>query len=505
LRHRSRFPLRLAAGLLALACTRLIGGPAPFAIAVPSSLLSLDPYEDSVSNSIVVENIYDPLVRLDSDMRIQPALATSWSSPDSLTWTFEIRPGVRFHDGRALRAADVAFSIGHALRDTSGVRYYLLGVDAVEATGPLRVQLHTSRPVPPLLSRLTGIRIVPEGTLEKELIATANGTGAYRLAEWHPGLSARLVRNEAYWGPRPELPEAVIALAQPPAEAARGIGAGEFSLVALGGSELSPAIAADPGITTLEPESNYLKFLAWDLGRRKTPYCPVRPNPFLDPRVREAVDLAIDRESLARALAPGAEPASQLVPRYVFGFDPELPVSRPDAARARRLLASAGLRSGFGVTLHTRPLFAAAAARVGDQLAAVGVRVTLQTVPESEFMAQFPRPDYTLWIDRWGCATGDVSELFENAMHSRDAGRGLGLFNDTGHADRLLDREIEATFRLDMNAERQIALQKIMRRVVAVRYWLPLYTDREHYALDRAWAWRPRHDLGIRVSEIQRR
>jgi peptide/nickel transport system substrate-binding protein len=497
--------LRLALALLGLACTRLSGGPPPFTIAVPSALTSLDPWEDSVASSIVLENLYDPLVRLDTNMRVQPALATSWSSPDRLTWSFELRPGVRFHDGRPLRTADVVYSIREALRERAGVRYYLLGVTSVEATGPLSVRLRLSRPVPPLLNRLSGIRIVPEDTTPAAATRTAVGTGPYRLAAWRPGVEARLQRNETYWGPKPELVEAVIALGRSSADLVRGLRDGEWSLAALAGHALPQGLLDNPQLETFAPESNYTKFLGFDLGRRETRYCPVRPNPFLDPRVREAVDRALDRGALARSVSPEAAPAAQLVPRYVFGFDPGLAVSASDPAASRRLLASAGLGGGFAVSLHTRPLFADAAARVREQLAAVGIAVTVVVVPEAEFMSHFPRPDYTLWLDRWGCASADVSELFENAFHSRDEARGLGLFNDTGHADRALDREIEAMFEVEGNVERQRALQGLMARVVAARYWLPLYNDREHYALDRSYAWRPRHDLGMRVADIRKR
>ncbi len=503
--RRPRLSLQLALGLLGLACTRLSGAPAPFTIAVPSVLTSLDPYEDSVASSIVMENLYDPLIRLDANMRVQPALATSWSSPDRLTWSFEVRPNVRFHDGRPLRSADVVHSIREALREQAGVRYYLLGVSSVEATGPLTVRLHLSRPVPPLLNRLSGIRIVPEGTTCATLRGAAVGTGPYRLADWRPGIEARLVRNDAYWGPRPDLPEAIIALGRAPSELARGLRDGAWSLAALAGRTLPADIASDPRLESFEPESNYTKFLAWDLGRREARYCPVRPNPFLDARVREAVDRALDRAELARAVSPEAAPAAQLVPRYVFGFDPALPVTRPDRAESRRLLAAAGLGAGFPVSLHTRPLFAEAAERVRAQLATIGIAVTVVVVPEAEFMSRFPRPDYTLWLDRWGCASADVGELFENAFHSRDEARGLGLFNDTGHVDRALDREIEATFEVEGNVERQAGLQKLMARVVGTRYWLPLYNDREHYAVDRGYAWRPRHDLGMRVADIRKR
>lgn len=385
------------------------------------------------------------------------------------------------------------------------MRYYLLGVASVEATGPLGVRLHLSRPVPPLLNRLSGVRVVPEGTTGASLRDAAVGTGPYRLAGWRPGVEARLVRNETYWGPRPDLAEAVIALGRSPADLARGLRQGEWSLAALAGRALPQDIAANAQLETFDPESNYTKFLGFDLGRREARYASVKTNPFLDVRVREAVDLALDRGALARGISPEASPAAQLVPRYVFGFDPALRASVPDLAASRRLLAAAGLGGGFAVSLHTRPLFAEAAGRLRDQLAPVGIAVTVVVVPEAEFMAQFPRPDYTLWIDRWGCASADASELFENAFHSRDEARGLGLFNDTGHADHALDRAIEDTFEIEGNGERLLAMQALMARVVKARYWIPLYNDREHYALDRGYAWRPRHDLGMRVADIRKR
>src|SRR6185295_22965 len=117
-----------------------------------------------------------------------------------------------------------------------------------------------------------------------------------------------------------------------PADLARGLREGEWSLAALAGRTLPQDILANKRLETFDPESNYTKFIAWDLGRRDARYVSVHPNPFLDARVREAVDLALDRGALARSLSPEAAPAAQLVPRYVFGFDPALRVSGPDLA-----------------------------------------------------------------------------------------------------------------------------------------------------------------------------
>lgn len=142
--------------------------PAPEAITIGlgSAPLSLDPHLTNESASYAVNgNIYDALVKTDADLRVGPCLATSWSNPDDLTWIFELRQGVRFHDGRPFTAEDVVFSLGRGRNDpASDWKGALVAIQKVDALSPHTVAVTTARPFPTLLKSLVGISIVPAGS-----------------------------------------------------------------------------------------------------------------------------------------------------------------------------------------------------------------------------------------------------------------------------------------------------------------------------------------------------
>ena len=175
-------------------------------------------------------------------------------------------------------------------------------------------------------------------------------------------------------------------------------------------------------------ENIFLRHLAFDVARERTPFCPGIPNPFRKPEVREAVSLALDRERLAAAAGAGARPAYQLVPRAVFGHDPGLPPVVPDPARARALLAQAGFPRGFDVVLHRPRGYSTAAEMVKEQLAAVGIRVRVESLPSAEFFDALDARKLSFWIVASGCPTGDGIELLETSFHSPGPG-GLGVDN----------------------------------------------------------------------------
>src|SRR5207249_2658676 len=117
------------------------------------------------------------------------------------------------------------------------------------------------------------------------------------------------------------------------------------------------------------------KFLGYDVKNERTPFVPGRANPFRDRRVRQAISLAIDRPALVSKLSTYAVPASQLVPPFIFGYNPALKEPVHDPARAKALLAEAGLPGGFDATMHVRKLFGEAAVIVKEMLGTVGIRV----------------------------------------------------------------------------------------------------------------------------------
>src|SRR5262249_31521033 len=145
------------------------------------------------------------------------------------------------------------------------------------------------------------------------------------------------------------------------------------------------AVAGQGRLTILRRSNFYLKYLTFDTARDRTPQSPLPRNPFLSRAVRQAVSLAVDRPALVGRLTAYGIPATQPVPRFIFGFDPTLPVPDRDLARARDLLRQAGLPNGFPVVLHSRKLFEDAARVVKEQLADVGIAADVVILPDPGF------------------------------------------------------------------------------------------------------------------------
>lgn len=506
-----RVRLRLPAiALLAAAagCVRRPPPPKPntrLRVAVPYSLSTLDPQAEATAGGSLLRNVYEPLVTIDASFHIRPALAESWLNPDDLTWIFHLRRGVRFQDGRPLEAADVTYSFERLLNDGHlDASYYAVDVSSVEALDDYTVRIRTRSPAPILLNRLNWIPVIPRGSTAESFLSGSHGTGPYRVAGW-PDDRLDLDRFDGYRGAVPQIASASVFMGRSRSQELAGLVSGQYDLALVGPQPPDGPLARSRRFDLLESDSLHVKYLGFDLARQATPFCPVHPNPFLDLRVRQAIHAAIDRRALAAAVGGDAVPASQLVTRFVFGFDPALPEPPHAPAKARALLRKAGLGGGFEVTLHTRPVLEPAARVVAAQLAEVGIRTDVRVLPDPAYFRGLEQHAYSFWLDRWGCTTGDAGELFENAMHSTDPARRLGLFNETGFESPSLDRQIEQAAALPGLLERRLALQALMGRLMHELVWIPLYSDKSIGAVSHRYLLPARVDLPILLAEIHRR
>lgn len=477
-------------------------------IAVPYDVSTLDPHaRDTLSNLAIDSHFYEALVTADPDMNVRPGLAASWESPDNSTWIFRLRPSVRFHSGRPLRSADVVYSIDRLLGDSRlEVAGYVLYLTEVSAVDPLTVRIRTTRPPGVFLSKLRFVSVVPEGSTSGELAERADGTGPYRLERWRSRQLVGMRRNEDYWGPKPELSEVEFLLNRSSEQAVEDLLAGRCQLAEISAKPLEARVQAAGRFEILRRPSLFLKYLGFDVYREVTPYANVKPNPFRKKAVREAIHLAIDRRRLVSQLATEAVPATQIVPSsYVFGFDPRIPAPLHDPARARTLLAEAGLGRGFRATLHVRKIFPEAAYLVRDQLKEVGIDLEVAVLGDEDFFELARRREFSMYLTRVGSGTGDASDILENALHSLSADRSLGYSNYGGYANREVDRAIEESARLESAPARREAIERIVARVMGDVVWVPLYVDQHVYALDRGFSWQPRNDNCVLAAEISRR
>jgi peptide/nickel transport system substrate-binding protein len=461
--------------------------PATLAVAVPGDVLGIFPemrLDESFSFD-VSSHVFEGLTRLDRELRLRPGLADRWVTPDERTWIFHLRPGVVFSDGSPVRARDVAASLNYLRLARSSLHVLLSALESAEPLSDSEVRLRTRYPFPVLPSHLTQAFVLPEAALAQHPVPPI-GTGPYVVESRRPGVALTLAANPRFRGPQPAFARVRFEVLPSGADRVRALEAGQVQIAAVVPIPALAKLRLRPGIrVTVRPGLRVL-FLA--LRREQAP--------FSDPRVREAFDLALDRDQLIqRALDGFGSPATQLVPSSVLGFDPALRVTRPDPERARALLAQAGRTAGRSVELYgTNNRYqqdAAILAEVARQLGEVGVRVAVKAEPKEVFFPMVTSSPPALSLLGWVC----------DDLHAGDA---LATLQSVGLSDPELDRMIDAANRSPTLEERSRLLARALDRVAAERAVLPLVVLPEAYAVSRDVLWEPPLDMALRLTGARR-
>jgi peptide/nickel transport system substrate-binding protein len=482
---RRRFLALSAGGALLAACR---ARPTPrssdtLTLAVRSDVTGFYPSEAARNEAFTTQvnwNAFEGLVCLDPQLRLHKGLAAHWSNPDDHTYLFEMAPGLRFSDGTPVEAADAVASILGARR--TAYRDYFHAITNARVTGEHRLEVITRGPYLVLLTRLPWAMVLPRREWERPAPA-AIGTGPYRLAAWKMGESIRFEQNPHFRGPAPTFRNVTYLVLPDEAarvEAVRSGRADAADQVPLGALR---ELAAAPGMRVLTGEGLRVMYLA------------LRPGaaPFDDPRVREAVDLAIDREDLIhRALGDQGSVATQLVPPPVVGYNPDIPRPLSNRSRARALLAEAGHPQGFEVDLHGPNNRYVNDLSVLDELARqlleVGIRVRLHAMDKVDFFRLTASGGTRMHLIGWSCETAEAGDVLDSVGHSKDA-TGLGADNDMDLSDDDLDRNIGEANASATAVERTRLLQKAMARLQALRVYLPLYVQPESALFSDRIAW----------------
>ncbi len=472
-------------GLMA-ACSRPL--PSKVVVALEDDVVSLDPhaYDDEVT-SVALANIYQPLVGFDSQMRIVPILAQSWENPNDLTWRFRLRPGVRFHNGKALDAQDVVFSLKRTQRGR--LAYHLGQVASVRAMDESTVEITTRQPAPILLNKLNFIAIVPQGCPDS--IAHPLGTGPYCFVEHQVGRSLILRANPDYWGPKPRIAEAEL----------RAIPTPEGRLEALKRGEIHLAKFVPRHQPREDKKSEVCYVSLPGLGVTLLGINVQTKGPLADRRVRQAIYWAIDPQRVIQENDLAATPNDQLVAPFVVGYIPGGESKRPQTARARELLKQAGYASGFRTTIEVSTSAASRAQSLARQLQEVGIE--LEVVPRewSELNERLERRQAAFYLIGWSCVSGDASDLLEACLHS---GRrpGYGLSNWSRYQDAEMDDLIERAGRTLDQRQRILYLQKALRRGLEEMPLIPLYVRSQTYAHCRRLVFQPHQDGTVPLAEL---
>jgi len=372
-------------GVMALAvvgsCSQPPAPGHPETLTVWQSSVSVgDPHiaSDSSNRLGILFSIYEALVKLDPEGRIQPALAERWEvGPRGMTWTFHLRQGVEFHNGEVMDADDVVATLGRVLDPaiggsfgTQGVYISYLGTAEITAPNDSTVQIVTREPMADLLDLLVAMPISPASSLA-QLPEVYVGSGPYRVVSQGPDRMV-LTAHEGYWGGEPEYRE-IRWVAEPDADK-------RVDAVLRGEAHIADDIGPEGQRRISEDERAQVR--EWKTGLAIIFMINAFEGPGRDPRVRQALNYALDVDEIIADIKDGAaEPLNGYLTPHHFGYNPDTPVYPYDPEKARSLLAEAGYPDGMTLTFDhpsEMPDEAPALARLmAEQYARVGINLEL--------------------------------------------------------------------------------------------------------------------------------
>ncbi|WP_099159922.1 ABC transporter substrate-binding protein [Virgibacillus ndiopensis] len=324
--------------------------------------IQLDPSKVTDGESIYVTNqIYDTLVRYkEENTEVKPALATEWTpSEDGLTWTFKLRDDVKFHDGTDFTAEDVVYNFERWATSAEYIYYgYMFGaseddlggiIEKVEATGDYEVKFTLSEPNAPFLQTLAmppfGIAS-PDAIKEhgEDYFKNPVGTGPFVFEEWVPDDSITVTKNENYFGEVANVDKVIFRTIPDNGARFMELQSGSIDMMTgLNPQDIQTA-ESDENLQIIRRPSMNVSYMAMNTGKE---------GPMSEKLVRQAINLAIDKEKLITLYEGIGKAAKNPIPPSLWGYNDEIEDYGYDVEKAKALLAEAGYADGFDITLYT--------------------------------------------------------------------------------------------------------------------------------------------------------
>ncbi len=432
---------------------------------IESSPTNLDPRIGTDSQSEHIHGLlYSSLLSHDAGMNPTPDLAERWEAPDSRTYVFHLRRGVRFHSGQPLTSADVKYTFDSILSGAvkTPKRGAFRAVESVSAPDDSTIVFHLREADASLLWNLTrpGIGIVPKGA-DPKIAQRPNGTGPFRFVDMETDEEIVLEANPDYFGGPPRVGRVRLRIVPDATVRALELRKGSADL-ALGSltPDMTVALARYSGIEVTQELGTNVAYIAFNL-----------EDPILAHReVRQALAYATDRATLIHYLLRGeARPAASLLPPNHWAYDANVKQYDYDPSQSEKLLDAAGFPRGrdgtrLNITLKTSTEESARllGAALQDQWKRVGVALELRPLEFATFYSDITQGSFQLYTQRWVGGNNDP-QMFEYVFSSRKFppnGANRGHYRNP-ELDALLDR---ASVESDRGKRKEMfsAVQKIV-------------------------------------------
>lgn len=479
--------------------------------------LTMDPHSQNEGPTIAMNGqIYESLVTRDAALNLQPELAESWEA-GSDGWVFNLRKGVKYTDGSDFTAEDVVFSFERAKHEASDYKEQAKAVVSVEVIDDHTVKLMTDGPNPILPNQLTSIYMVDKDWAEANnvtapqdfkaeeetyAVRNANGTGPYKLVSRAPDELTVLEKNADWWG-WDSVPGNIDRIEyRPITNAATRVAAllsGEVDFVLDPPLQDIKRIEATEGLNVQTVAQIRSIFFGMDQGVEELRTSNIKgKNPFKDVRVREAINLSIDKDAIQRVVMEGLSfPTGIITPPGVLGNTPANdPQYGHDVERAKALMAEAGYPEGFSVQLdcpnnrynNDEKICQAAV----SMLAKIGVNVSLDAIPKAQHFPKIQKRETDFYMLGWGVPTLDSHYVFSYLLETE------GSWNATGYSNARVDEISNAiTTEIDI-AKRTGMIEEAWDIIKAEKPYVPLH----HQVL--AWGVADGFDIPIAADDALR-
>jgi len=455
--------------------------------AAQNDILTMDPHsQNHATTNAILMHAYEGLTRYNDKYEVEPALATKWTMVSPTQVRFELRKGVKFHDGTPFTADDVVFSFGRIKQPQGTMQIYVTGVNEVKKVDDHTVDMILASPNPLLLRNIVDFRIMSKAWAEKnrttnvqdykakeENFASRNvmGTGAYKITGWTPEQRITMTVNTDWWDKHQGNVKEVIytPIKSDPTRVAALL-SGDVDILTDIPTQDVARLRSDSKLKVVEGPEVRTIFFAPDVGSPELKYSNVKgKNPFADKRVRQALSMAIDREAIKRNIMRGLSiPAGLMVAPGVNGNTPDLDVpTKVDPDGAKKLLADAGYPDGFEVRMNCPNNRYVNDEEICQAVIAmwarIGVKATLVAENMATFSQKFQNFDSSLYMLGWGVATYDAQYMIQSLARTRTSGAD-GNFNFSKVSDPEVDRLTDA-----MKSETDVAKRNALIREALVR------------------------------------
>ncbi|UCC87002.1 MAG: ABC transporter substrate-binding protein [Anaerolineales bacterium] len=426
---------------------------------------------------IVLEQIMDPLIILGPDGTFQPWLATGWEvSGDGLTWTFKLREGVTFHNGEPFNAEAVKFTFDDALSvEGSSQTTVINELAAVNVIDDYTVETVTARTNPIWLSQIAHLFMMPPAYTQEVGPEGFNeapvGTGAFKFVEWVKDDHVTVEKNPDWWNGEPQVDLITFRTIPEASGRVASLLAGEADIIEVVPFDSIQQIEDREDLTVLD-RGGAIAYIGLDT---------LKDVPTQDRRVRQAMNYAVDAESIAEFVLSGR---AQAVPGGLWpvspGWDPDLPIYN-DKDKARELLAEAGYPDGFEIEFSIGQVqgmlqVKEVAQAVQAQLAEVGITANIVELETAAMFEAYANKEFEMYFFPWR-SNPEAARHFNTLLHSTTRGY---YYANPEEMDPLID-----DFMTEMDTEQRYEAGRVLNEFVHEDApWIFMYVEQEAFGVN---------------------